>query len=468
VVSPSRRTPSCPYLFRLVECESPLVPSSRHLLKGLDRVFIGRGPRTVERAAMGPSQELRLAVPDPRMSATHARLRRVLGGWLLEDDGSRNGTFIKGVRIERHPLRDGDIFETGHTSFLFRLSLPLVDDEPPDLDASKLDRRVRGLATLSPALTHQLQRLAQVAPSSVEVLILGETGTGKELIASAVATLSGREGSFVAVNCATLPPNLVESELFGYHRGAFSGAEKASKGVVRSANGGTLFLDEIGELPLGAQAALLRVLQERQVMSIGSTELFPVDFRLCSATNRSLDELVSQGRFRADLLMRIRGFTLELPPLRQRREDFGLLLGTLLERVDGERAGTVSFTKEAMRALLRYDWPGNVRELEKCLETAMILAMERAIGLDELPRTLLEAVSEQETTGGDTLDPSDLSPEEQRHCEELIALLKQYEGNLSEISRVTGKDRVQLRRWMRRYRIDPDHFRPGGPKGRRR
>src|SRR5260370_34746266 len=308
------------------------------------------------------------------MSSSHAELRRAGEDWTLQDVGSKNGTFVNGHYCESvAALRDGDLIELGHTFFIFREAISTSDGSPRSLDSGELQPMAAALATLVPKLGEQFAKLEAIAPSPVSVVIHGESGTGKELVAHAIHKLSRRPGALVAVNCAALPQTLVESELFGYRKGAFSGATEDRTGLIRSADQGTLFLDEIGDLPASAQAVFLRVLQESEVVPLGATRPVKVDIRVLAATHRDLEALVGENRFRADLLARIAGFTLSLPTLRERREDLVLLFGTLLRRHFSNRAERVSFSSEAARAMLLYDCPLNVRYLEKCLTAAVVL-----------------------------------------------------------------------------------------------
>jgi DNA-binding NtrC family response regulator len=451
------QTVSAPYLFRVFEYARPLAPPSRHSLADLDQVVIGRGSQNEIERLRSNGGQLRIAVPDRWMSSLHARFYSRGARWQLEDAGSRNGSFVDGARVAQHTLADGDLIELGHTMFLFRVLPRPRAETAPDLDGADLDPRM-GLSTLSLTLAGDLERLRRIAPSPVSVLITGESGTGKEVIARALHALSGRGGPLVAINCGALAPNLVESELFGYRKGAFSGANEDRLGLVRSAQGGTLLLDEIAELPLGAQVALLRVLQEREVVPVGATRPVGVEFRLCAATHRPVRELVDRGRIRADLLARISGYDVHLPPLRERREDLGLLIGVLLRRVADERAASVSFTKEAARELFAYDWPLNVRELEKCLGTAVVLDGDGPIRAEHLSPEVQQA----RLASADQGKPPPLAEEDQRLHDRLVALLTQHRGNLSAIARELGRDRVQVRRWLRRFRIDEQMFRSAG------
>jgi DNA-binding NtrC family response regulator len=319
------------------------------------------------------------------------------------------------------------------------------------------------LRTLSPSFAAALARLEQVARADVPVHLSGETGTGKELAARALHAASGRPGPLVAVNCGAIAATLLESELFGHRRGAFSGALEDRPGLVRSAHGGTLFLDEVTDLSPAAQGALLRVLQEREVLPVGGTRALPVDVRFCSAANQPLDEAIRTGRLRADLVARLFGFRLRLPPLRERREDLGLLCAALLGRIAGPEAPRARLSREAARALLAAPWPLNVRALEHALATAWALGHAEgtltlahfgdtvtALADPPAPPTTAPAATKPGAPPADAHDP---------RATELEALLKAHGGNLTAVARVLGRDRALVRRWLRRYGIDPDRYR---------
>ena len=480
----SRPTPQ-PVLVVALECDRPAGGASRHALGGVSVVLLGRGrERRYERRSGPAGHEVVLQVPDRWMSSQHARIEASFGRWILTDAGSKNGTVVNGELVERAVLRDGDLIELGHTLLLFRDRVPMTAEDPVDLaiDLAGLEARPPGLVTLAPGFQRVLGELERMAASQVAILLLGESGTGKELLARAIHRLSGRRGELVAVNCGAIPDNLVESELFGHKKGAFSGASEDRLGLVRGADGGTLFLDEVGDLPLGSQAALLRVLQEREVLPVGGGRPVPVDLRVVAATHRDLPAMVERGEFRQDLYARLTGYTVALPPLRERREDVGLLCAALLARQAGGGSGLrdhPGIDAEAGRALLLHRWPRNVRELESCLATAAVLAAGGAIGPGHLPAEVQAALdpaaagaapavaggpatagggAESEAAGGPVAG-APLTDEDRRIHDELMAHLREQRGNISAVARAMGKDRKQIQRWVKRFGLDPDRFR---------
>lgn len=427
----------------LLECDRPLAGSTRCRIDTVDSVLLGRGSsRGCERA----SGALTLRVPDARMSARHATINREGHAWVVRDEGSKNGIVVNGRKADRHLLRDGDVVECGRTFFLFKLGRPADGDEPDDVHSSDWRDVPGGLATFHDPLATQIRALPEIARASIPVLVLGPSGSGKELVARAIHELSRRSGAFVPLNCGALPENLVEAELFGARRGAFTGATEDKRGLVRASDEGTLFLDEIGDLPLRAQPALLRVLQEREVLSVGSTRAASVDLRVVAATHRNLDEMVDGECFRADLLARLSGFVLRLPPLNERLEDLGLLIATLLAR---HAVSDTTLSPDAVRLLLRYRWPLNVRELEHCLRGALAVSPTR-IGVEHLPRSIREPGNDAPTS---PRVQRQLTPEQVVRRQELCSLLQQHGRNISAVARHLGKDRVQIRRWIRQLDI---------------
>jgi DNA-binding NtrC family response regulator len=434
-------------LILALECDRLTAPPLYLPLANVDEVTIGRGTeRAVRHVTEAGVHRIELSVPDGWMSQAHARLRYKSDVWVIEDLNSKNGTLLNGVAEQEAPLVPGDLLELGQTFFLYR-------ESPAEIvDSQSLAPH---LTTLVPSLAAELAALADVAPSRVSVVLEGESGTGKEVVARAVHAHSGRAGAFVAVNCGALPDTLVETELFGYKKGAFSGALDDRLGLIRSADKGTLFLDEIGDLPLPSQAAFLRVLQESEVHPVGATRPVKVDLRLIAATHRDLGALVEKGEFRKDLFARISGFTLALPPLRQRREDLGLLFGHLLGRIAGERADSIELSCDAARALFSYSWPLNIRELEKALGTALVLAKKGKIDVKHLPPPLRNLAPVQT----DRRVVRKTSSADDARRAELVTLLREHKGNVSAVARAMGKGRMQIHRWMERYRLVPEKFR---------
>jgi transcriptional regulator with PAS, ATPase and Fis domain len=455
--------PPEPQLFLLLECARPMAGASRVALDRLDAVHIGRGAkRTFERKDEGRARQLSVSVSDKLMSSRHVKLSKIHGQWIAEDAGSKNGTLLNGAPLTRAVLADRDVLELGQTLFMFRDAVQIADEDPAVLEASKLAPPLPQLATFSVPFRRELDAVAKAARSNVSIVISGESGTGKEVIARAVHDLSRRSGAFVAVNCGALPDTLVEAELFGAKKGAYSGALEDRTGLVRAADKGTLLLDEIGDLPPSSQVAFLRVLQQREVVAIGDTRPVKVDFRLLAATHRDLEALAESGEFRKDLYARISGITLALPPVRDRIEDLGILIPVLLERIAGEEASKLAFSPKAARALFAHKWPLNVREVEKCLEAAAALADDNTIELSHLPASVRGGSSERAVSSA--REPAQrvdepLSSEDVRIKEDLLAHLAQHRGNISAVSRAMGKARMQIHRWIRRFDIDLDQYR---------
>ncbi len=305
----------------------------------------------------------------------------------------------------------------------------------------------------SPAMVSVYRTIARVAPTAATVLVLGESGTGKELIARAIHEHGPRSGRrFVAVDCAALGDALLESELFGHVRGAFTGAVGASPGLFVEADGGTIFLDEIGDVSPAMQSRLLRVLQEREVRPVGGTRWTPVDVRVVAATHRDLAAEVAAGRFRQDLYYRLQVVTVVLPPLRERREDIPLLIDRLLARAareTGKQLRGVSDT--ALELLLAHRWPGNVRELGHVIERAVVLARHDVLTADDFPMLLDDAApahrADVDALGSDAPRPT-LEELKRRY---VLEILDEQGGNVSRAAAVLGIDRRSLHRMLHRF-----------------
>jgi DNA-binding NtrC family response regulator len=319
----------------------------------------------------------------------------------------------------------------------------------------------------SSAMTQVFELVRKAARSEANILVLGESGTGKELIARAVHANSARSGAaFVAIDCASLPEPLLESELFGHEKGAFTGAIRSKPGLMETAHGGTLFLDEIGELPLGLQVKLLRALQERQVRRVGGNATISTDVRVVSATNRDLRGMTTGGQFREDLYYRVNVIEIQLPPLRERAGDVPLLAHQFLKKLGGERIR--GFEDSAMAALEAYAWPGNVRELQNIIERACALADDARITCADLPGYLLQRAARTAAPGADepgssgpSVSPrTDLTLKEAKehwlHILEgtyLRDVLERHGGNVSAAAKTAGVDRKTFHRLVNKHHV---------------
>jgi DNA-binding NtrC family response regulator len=327
---------------------------------------------------------------------------------------------------------------------------------------AELEREVRAsyrfddIVGAAPQMQRLYDQMEQVLKTRVTVFIAGESGTGKELVAKALHYQGSRaKGPFVALNCGAIPESLQESELFGHEKGSFTGAVGTHRGRFEQANGGTLFLDEIGELSLSAQTRLLRVLQESEIQRVGGSALIPVDVRIISATHRDLEAMIAEGTFREDLYYRLVVFPLDLPPLRERREDVPALLRHFLRRYRTE-LGTKErdFDRDALDVLMQYDWPGNVRELENVVQRALVTSRSGAIGVDALPpKLVLRAMGIVEraapvAANGAPEEILTLETLERRAIEQALRLL---EGNVSLAAQRLGIGRATLYRRLAQY-----------------
>jgi transcriptional regulator with AAA-type ATPase domain len=321
-------------------------------------------PLDSPRTLFGRGDECDVKLPGSETSRQHAEIRRDGPLFVLRDLGSTNGSFRNGTRVSEAPLSEGDVIRLGEW---IGLCAPVADGASPGADYSSFAPGLYGGPSLAPALA--LARRA--APSDLPVLVEGETGTGKEGLCRALHTWSGRQGPFLAVNCGALPESLAEAELFGYRRGAFTGADRPSLGHFRSAQGGTLLLDEITELSLPLQAKLLRVLEQHEVLPLGESTPVPIDVRLLAATQGPLLQAASAKQFRADLYARLDGVTIRLPPLRKRVEEIPFLFVRLLQEHAGGQAPTPE--PKLIEQLCLYDWPFNVREMDLLVRSLLVM-----------------------------------------------------------------------------------------------
>jgi two-component system response regulator AtoC len=312
---------------------------------------------------------------------------------------------------------------------------------------------LHGIVGASPKIQDVLRMIARLKDTRTPVLITGESGTGKELVARAIhfrGTFANRP--FVAVDCGSLVPTLIESELFGYEKGAFTGAMRSRPGLFQSAHGGTVFLDEIGELPLEMQAKLLRFLQEKEVRPVGSTQKFKVDVRVIAATNRDLETEYRSGQFRKDLYFRLNVVTVHLPALRERRSDIPMLIHWFLDRY--AKGSAIQVTSAAMKCLLQYDWPGNVRELENCVERATALGDGKLMDVEDLP-PVIRSISPTSDVAGNTSAQSTLTATDLEDIERatIKRVFEQVNGDKVVAGKMLGISRATLYRKLKRYNI---------------
>jgi two-component system, NtrC family, response regulator AtoC len=338
--------------------------------------------------------------------------------------------------------------------FLRRMAekVHLVEENQFLRDRVDTESDLHGIVGSSAKIQDVLRMISRLKDTRTPVLIAGESGTGKELVARAIhfrGSFANRP--FVAVDCGSLVPTLIESELFGYEKGAFTGALRSKTGLFQSANGGTIFLDEIGELPLELQAKLLRVLQEKEIRPVGSNQKVKVDVRVVAATNRDLEAEYRNGTFRKDLYFRLNVVTVHLPSLRERRSDIPMLTHWFLDRHAPDNSMQV--TNAAMKCLLQYDWPGNVRELENCVERAVALGDSKVIDLGDLPPSIASASPSSEPATGlitGAVSSTDLEDIERATIERVF---KQVKGDKALAGKMLGISRATLYRKLKRYNI---------------
>jgi DNA-binding NtrC family response regulator len=422
---------------------------------------------SVRTVSIGREPDNDVVLDGNEISRHHAAIERRGDAVAVRDLGSRNGVHCNGMRVELAPLEDGSVLRIGDWVGVVTRGSGICHELAPGL---------RGSSRLEAAIAD----LLRAAPSPLGLLVLGETGTGKELVARAAHTWSGRRGAFVALSCAALPESLVEAELFGHERGAFTGADKARRGHVRDAHGGTLFLDEVGELPLSAQAKLLRVLQEREVVALGSSEPIAVDLRIIAATHRDLQGMVEQGLFRADLLARLEGVVVGLPSLRARREDIYPLFAGFVTRALG-RDGP-HMTARFVESLLTFDWPSNVRELKATAERLAVLhGNEAEWHAHHLGRTSSRPIPVVDgrppavhDTGASRIHPPSVpdgvnsadalrrSPPRALGRDELVAALTGAGGVVSEAARMLRISKQSFYTLMEKHGVDVRAFRGQG------
>ena len=414
-----------------------------HVMEG-DTVRIGKAP------------ENDLVLVDQTVSRMHCEIVREARGYLLRDRGSTNGTLLDGSEIREAFLKPGAILTVGKVELKVRTYSERIEILPSEKESFG---RAVGRSLRMREIFGLLERLA---PSDATILLGGETGTGKDVLARSIHGASPRAPRpFIVVDCGAVVASLIESELFGHEKGAFTGAVEQRRGAFELAHGGTLFLDEIGELPLDLQPKLLRVLEQRAFRRVGGSKEIEVDIRIVAASKRNLSAEVERGKFREDLYFRLAVVPIEMPPLRERREDLPLLVENVLADLDRHEEGEpMRVAPDVVASLAGHDWPGNVRELRNVLARASILA--RSVGSTELR---LGSLPVGGSLGGGALipefDPALSYRDTKAEVEQLFEkryvswLLDQHEGNISAAARAADMDRKYLHKLAKRHGVHP-------------
>ncbi|WP_428261721.1 sigma 54-interacting transcriptional regulator [Haliangium sp.] len=428
------------------------------VVAGPDNGRIGDIEQSVIR--VGAHRDNDLVLTDSRVSGHHFEVRLDERGYRLRDLESTNGTFVAGMRVCDVYLSPGTTIRAGSTQIRFE---PLDSSIEVPLSTRERFGDMVGQCVKMRELFARLERLAR---TDATVLVTGETGVGKELVAESLHEYSPRQsGPFEVLDCGAIPENLIESQLFGHEKGAFTGATNAHPGVFERAHKGTVFLDEIGELPLGMQPKLLRVLERRQVRRVGGTRTIDVDLRVVAATNRDLSVEVNRGRFREDLYYRLAVARVQVPPLRERREDIPLLVEHILTQIPG--GAQASIGEETIRLMSRHDWPGNVRELRNVIERAVYLS-EAPTSPGALAQGSLSSADGGEGRAdpapGDALVvPIDIGTPYKKAKQALIneferryitELLAAHDGNISRAARAAGIDRMSIHKILNRLELE--------------
>lgn len=422
--------------------------------------------------SIGAMDDNDIVLDDDTVSRYHCRIYQDDDAYLVSDQGSTNGTFVNRVRVRDAFLKPGCTITLGKTDLRFHI----LDER---LEITPSNREAFGdIVGKSVAIRETFGVLEKIAPTNVTVVIEGETGTGKEVVAKTVHHFSQRKTApFIVFDCGAVPENLIESELFGHEKGSFTGAIMTRQGLFELAQGGTIFLDELGELSLELQPKLLRVLEQREIRRVGSNKPIKVDVRVVAATNRNLEEEVKAGRFREDLFYRLSVVRIQLPPLRERREDLALLVKHFLRNSAFNKSSEgemkiKGITRDALDSLLSYHWPGNVRELLNVIERACSFAEEEYIHPEDLPEHIsgLGIIKRRATPDQTTAERSPNRPgkaELERTFkdakEEWVAafekdyithLLRKNNANISHAAREADIDRKYFRKLMKKYEIE--------------
>jgi DNA-binding NtrC family response regulator len=405
-----------------------------------------------ERLRVGSHSSNDMVLPDRTASRQHFEIQYTDRGYLLVDLHSTNGTYLDGSRVERAYLKKGSQIGAGQTLMRFA---PIDEEIRVEPDG---EGQLGEMVGQSAKMRQIFGLLKKVSPMDVSVILTGETGTGKELAARAIHDNSPRKnGPFVVLDCGAIPENLIESELFGHEKGAFTGADKAREGAFERASGGTIFLDELGELRLDLQPKLLRVLEQREVRRVGGNDTIDVDVRVIAATNRDLQKEVSQGRFREDLFFRLSVINVHLPALRQRKEDIPLIVSKVLNDPDFvSKHGRKRFSPQALNSLMNYSWPGNVRELMNVVSHVLTFVEGDEIEPNVIPPRVLGNGKESPLPFNEHLSFKDAKEQllESFEREYLITVLKRCSGNITRAAKESGLHRKSIERLCKKYQLD--------------
>lgn len=441
-------------------------PTAREMKRGVLAVVEGQeAGQTIEinrqKTYVGRSSVCDVTLTDPAISGNHLEVEAVEGGFVLRDLDSTNGTYLGDTRICEIHLHPGCRFRLGSTVLEFRsledvVNIPLSHED-----------RFGDVVGRSLAMRELFATLEKVAPSDLTVLIEGDTGTGKERVARSIHNASRRKGRpYVVLDCSAIPKDLMESVVFGHEKGAFTGAVATRKGAFEQADGGTIFLDEVGELDLALQPKLLRVLESRELKRVGGDRTIRVDVRVVAATNRDLRNMVADNTFREDLYFRVSVIQVEIPALRDRKEDIALLAEEILRELDDKTRfhEPLALSQGAIEALQRHTWPGNVRELKNVLERAASLADSPQLKAHDLFLTGPSPTPTPDNKPNFAFDPAtDYKTAKQEIVDEfercyLDGLMSQTTGNISAAARASGLTRYHLREMLKKHEM-VDKFR---------
>jgi DNA-binding NtrC family response regulator len=403
---------------------------------------------------IGKVDENDLVLPEETVSRVHCEILRDQKGHLLRDLHSTNGTFLDGAEIREAYIRAGSVITVGTVQLKFQPFEERIEILPSDKEA------LGSLVGKSLKMREIFGLVERIAPTEATVLIEGETGTGKDLVARTIHSLSKRaEKPFVIVDCGAVAGTLIESELFGHEKGAFTGATTTRQGAFELAHGGTIFLDELGELSLDLQPKLLRVLEQREIRRVGGNRTIKVDIRVVAATKQDLQKEVAKGKFREDLYFRLSVVPIHMPSLRERKEDIPLILRTILQHMTKDGAEPRAIDDAALDSLLTHDWPGNVRELRNVLERGVYLSP--GAGAVDAPVKLVSMPGSSDSDG-QTLPSFDANRSYRDNKEQwenefekryLAWLMQRAQGNISRAAREADMDRKYLHKLLKKHAI---------------